>query len=69
MAALTIAEAAARLGLAPSTLRAQIANGRLKATKVGPVWTVSERELARYQRENAGRPGRPPRRRRKRSSA
>jgi excisionase family DNA binding protein len=62
---LTLAEAAARLGLSASTLRWQITNGKLKAVKVGPVWTVSERELARYQRDSAGQPGRPPARRKR----
>ena len=49
---LTLAEAAARLGVAPSTLRHQIANGKLKATKPGRDWLVAEREVARYEREN-----------------
>ena len=49
---LTLAEAAERLGLSPETLRWQIKNGRLKARKVGPIWTVSEREVERYAREN-----------------
>lgn len=49
---LTLAEAAVQLGMDASTLRWQIRNGRLKARKVGPIWTVSEREVDRYSREN-----------------
>jgi excisionase family DNA binding protein len=49
---LTLREAAARLGLTPDTLRQQIANGSLHARKVGPIWTVSEREVERYARES-----------------
>lgn len=58
---MTLNEAAAELGVATSTLRHQIRNRRLKATKVGPVWTVTPRELARYREESLGRVGRPPR--------
>lgn len=49
---LTLTEAAARLGLAASTLRVQIRNGKLRARKVGRDWTVSEQEVARYAKEN-----------------
>ena len=49
---LTLAEAAERLGVTPDTLRQQIANGSLKARKVGPVWTVTPKEVERYAREN-----------------
>lgn len=49
---LTLTEAAARLGVAASTLRVQIRNGKLKARKMGRDWTVSEREVERYAREN-----------------
>ncbi len=49
---LTLAEAAARLGVEHDTLRRQIRLGKLKARKVGPIWTVSEREVERYRREN-----------------
>lgn len=52
---LTLAEAAARLGLSPSTLLTQVQRGRLKARKVGPIWTVSEREIARYAAESRGK--------------
>ena len=49
---LTLAEAAARLGVSPTTLRVQIRNGKLRARKVGRDWTVSEREVERYRRES-----------------
>lgn len=49
---LTLAEAAARLGLERDTLRRQVRRGKLRARKVGPIWTVSEREVERYAREN-----------------
>lgn len=49
---LTLTEAAEQLGLSAETLRWQIRNGKLRARKVGPIWTVSEREVERYRREN-----------------
>jgi excisionase family DNA binding protein len=52
---LTLTEAAASLGVAASSLRHQIRNGKLKARKVGPAWTVTEREVERYRRESLGR--------------
>jgi excisionase family DNA binding protein len=55
---LTLTEAAALLGVAASTLRHQIANGKLRGRLVGKTWTISERELARYRAESLGRPGR-----------
>lgn len=55
---LTLREAAALLGLDPSTLRRQIAAGRLAARRHGRDWFVSRREVARYRRDVA-RPRRP----------
>ena len=49
---LTLTEAAARLNIQPDTLRNQIHNGKLKAKKIGRDWVVSEKEVARYEREN-----------------
>ena len=49
---MTLNEAAASLGITPDTLRQQIGRGRLKATKVGTVWTVTPREVERYRKES-----------------
>lgn len=54
-----LADAARALGLAPSTLRAQVANGRIGAWKIGPLWMTTQAEVDRYQAENRGKPGRP----------
>lgn len=54
---LTLTEAADRLGLAASSLRHQIRNGKLRARKVGRDWTVSEREVERYARDHRGKLG------------
>ena len=51
---MTLNEAAARLGLDPSTLRHQIANGALRATKRGRDWWVTAREVERYERDSLG---------------
>jgi excisionase family DNA binding protein len=48
----TVPEAARALGVAPSTLRHQIKNGKLAATKVGRDWWIASVEVARYAREN-----------------
>lgn len=45
---MTLAEAAERAGLAAATLRWQIHNGRLKATKRGRDWLVSRKDLDAY---------------------
>ena len=55
---LTLAQAAAHLGLSPSTLRNQVKAGRLRARMVGKTWTISERECERYRTESVGKPGR-----------
>jgi excisionase family DNA binding protein len=57
----TLVEAATHLGVAPATLRHQIRNGSLEATKVGRDWTVDEAEVQRYTEVSLGKPGRPPR--------
>lgn len=56
MKEITLAEAAARTGLSPSTLKHQARSGRLKARLVSRTYVVSERELARYMRDHARRP-------------
>jgi excisionase family DNA binding protein len=59
---LTLEEAAAESGLAPSTLRVQINNGRLAATKRGRDWLVDATALLNYLESRDTR-GRPPTRR------
>lgn len=54
---LTLAQAAVQLGITPDTLRQGIKAGRVHARKVGPIWTVSEREVERYRAVHLGRPG------------
>jgi excisionase family DNA binding protein len=46
---MTLREAADRLGIVPATLRQQIANGKLKASKRGRDWWVTDREVERYR--------------------
>jgi excisionase family DNA binding protein len=55
MASIVLKDAAAALGVAASTLRWQIHNGKLRGTKIGPMWTVTHREVERYRRENLQR--------------
>jgi excisionase family DNA binding protein len=57
---LTLNQAATQLGLSPSTLLTQIKRGRLRARRVGPMWTVTEREVERYRAESVGKAGRRP---------
>lgn len=56
---LTLSQAAALLGLSPSTLRHQASSGRLRAQLMGKTYVVTEREVERYRREQLGKPGRP----------
>jgi excisionase family DNA binding protein len=51
---LTLPQAARLAGLSPITLRVQIRNGRIKATKVGRDWVVTRAELRAYL-ESVGR--------------
>lgn len=55
---MSLADAAARLGLSPGTLAARARAGKLRARKVGPLWVVSAREVERYRATSLGRPGR-----------
>jgi excisionase family DNA binding protein len=52
----TLTEAAARLGVAASTLRVQIRNGKLRGKLVGKTWTVTNGEIERYRAESLRRP-------------
>ena len=56
---MTLAEAAAQLGVAPATLRGQAAKGRLRARIAGKTYLVTPEEVARYAIESRGRVGRP----------
>jgi excisionase family DNA binding protein len=47
-----IPAAATLLGLAPTTLRHQIKNGKLRATKVGRDWLLAPDEVERYRLEH-----------------
>ena len=54
---LTLTEAAQELGLKAATLRSQIRYGAIKAMKVGPVWVMTQEEVARYRADHRGRYG------------
>lgn len=49
---MTLIEAAAILGVTAATLRQQIANGKLRATKRGRDWWVTPKEVERYRQES-----------------
>lgn len=48
---MTVAEAAALLGLAPVTIRSAIHRGQLRATKIGRDWWITRRDLERFRAE------------------
>ena len=48
----SLPEAAKLLGLAPSTLRHQLKNGKLRGRKISRDWYLTEDEVERYRREN-----------------
>lgn len=56
---LTLAEAAAELGLSKSTLLTQVGRGRLRAQKLGNQYVLERTEVERYRLESLGQPGRP----------
>lgn len=49
---MTLTDAAKALGVAPSTLRVQVRNGKLHAERHGRDWWVEPAEVERYRREN-----------------
>lgn len=55
---MTLNEAAELLGVHPSTLRHQVRNGRLEASRHGRDWWVTEASVAAYRAASLGRPGR-----------
>lgn len=56
---MTLAQAAVRLGVSPTTLRNQVLLGRLQATLYGKTYLVTAEEVERYRAETLGRHGRP----------
>ena len=55
---MTLAQAAAELGVDPATLRLAVRNGKLAAEKLSSRTTVvAHEELERYRRENHGKQG------------
>ena len=52
---MTLIEAAERLGVVAATLRQQIANGKLRATKRGRDWWVTPAEVERYRQQSLGK--------------
>lgn len=48
----TLPEAARMLGLASSTLRHQVKNGKLAARQISRDWYVTSEEVERYRREH-----------------
>ena len=56
---MTLNEAAAALGLSPSTLRNQVRNGQLRSRKVGRDWHVTPAAVAEYRERHQGKIGRP----------
>ena len=53
---MTLAEAAALLGVTAATLRQQIANGKLRGAKRGRDWHVTPREIERYRQTSRRAP-------------
>jgi Helix-turn-helix domain len=55
---MTLVEAAAKLGIAPDTLRWQIHKGQLRgARKIGTTWWVTPGAVERYRRDHLGQMG------------
>jgi excisionase family DNA binding protein len=50
---MTLAQAANACGLSPTTLRVQIRNGRIVASKLGRDWIVSSKALQTYLKGRA----------------
>ena len=51
-----LGEAARRLNVSPSRIRAMIGSGRLKAIKVGKVWLIDPKDLDAVKDRKVGRP-------------
>jgi len=52
---MTLVEAAQILGVTSDSLRQQIRNGKLRATKVGRDWHLELAEVERYRNEHLGK--------------
>ncbi len=55
---ITTADAAAELGVSAIRIRQLIGDGRLPATKFGPIYMIARHDLASIVRRPAGRPRR-----------
>jgi excisionase family DNA binding protein len=56
MKIISTTEAARRLNVSPSRIRAMIDSGRLKAIKVGKVWLINPKDLDAVKDRKVGRP-------------
>jgi excisionase family DNA binding protein len=56
---MTTTEAAHALGIKPVTVRAAIANGKLRATRHGRDWHITPAAVEAYRTGSLGKPGRP----------
>jgi excisionase family DNA binding protein len=61
---LTVPEAAAKRGVSRQAILHLIKEGKVKATKMGPVWLIHKDDLAAY---SPGLGGRPPKKRPRKS--
>ena len=50
----TLKETGERLHLSETTIRKYLKNGRLKGTKLGKVWRISESDVAEFLATNGG---------------
>lgn len=55
----TITEAAQLIGVRPVTLRTAAANGKLRATRIGGFWVVTEAALNEWKATASHKSGRP----------
>jgi excisionase family DNA binding protein len=56
MKIISTTEAAKRLNVSPSRIRAMISSGRLKGIKVGKVWLIDPKDLDAVKDRKVGRP-------------
>jgi excisionase family DNA binding protein len=56
MNAITTSEAAEKLGISPQRVNVLIKEGRLPATKVGPIYLIQPKDLAKVKNRKTGRP-------------